>query len=71
MPKITNKKTFTVQTRLILTQDHEITADTIEQALEIGRTWKLSDVVDAHNINDYSVKVVGAYAAKAWDVEQD
>lgn len=71
MPKITKKRTFTVQTRLILTQDHEVTADTIEQALEVGRTWKLSDVVDATSINDWSIRVTGAYATNGWDVEQD
>lgn len=75
MPKNTViKPTFSVQTRLVLVADVEVEAeaDTLEEAIEIGKTWTMKDIVKldpAASECDSKLRVVGAFSQASWGTD--
>ena len=70
--KKTVYKPFTVQVRLVLIADVEVEADSLEDALALGKDWSSKDVVvmdAAASECDSSLKVVGAWSPSAWSVD--
>lgn len=64
---------FTVQIRAVLILDVEVEADTMEEALTLGKGWKLGELVTkldpSTNTIDYSLVVAGVHSEKAWSTE--
>jgi hypothetical protein len=63
------KQTFTVQVRVVVIGDLDVVADSLEEALSLGRTWTRNDIVTlatAATEADSSVTVVAAYSSHAW-----
>jgi hypothetical protein len=61
--------TFTLQVKVTAVIDVEVEAATIEQALEIGKTTRLGDVVayeDGVIENDHKVEVIGVLSNQDW-----
>jgi hypothetical protein len=49
--------------------DVEVEAQTLDDALEIGRAWKRSDIIEytkAVSENDHHIKVLGVYSQEDW-----
>jgi hypothetical protein len=64
-----SKPTFTLQVKVVTVVDVPVEADSIEQALEIGKTTRLSDVVayeDGVIENDHKVEVIGVLSNQDW-----
>lgn len=71
MPK-SKKRTFTVSLRLIAVVDHEIQAESMEEALSIAAAIGPTDAYEQKDsIADHSVRVCGIYSSKAWDTDQE
>jgi hypothetical protein len=69
MKKKTIKPTYTVQVKLVTVVDVEVEAQTLDDALEIGRAWKRSDIIEytkAVSENDHHIKVLGVYSQEDW-----
>lgn len=73
MPKPQESKPkYTVYVRLLSVVEVEVEADTVEEALAIGRTWERSDILtytDDVSENDYSLRVFGALNPADWSTD--
>lgn len=72
MAKREKKPTWTVQTKVVLVADVEVEADTLEDAIALGKTWKLRDVIsldEAATEGDSKVTILGAYSQESWGTD--
>jgi hypothetical protein len=65
-------KLFTVQVKVIMVADVEVEADSLEDALALGKTWNLKDVVTLNSAVsecDSAIELVGGYSREAWSLD--
>lgn len=68
----TTKQTFTVQMRVVVLAEVEVEADSLEEAMSVGRKWLRKDIVNLEkgfSECDSSVTLTGAYASRYWTAE--